>query len=178
MSLIELIGFGISLLAFLYLSMHGSKDAKKGDEEETSGPLDILTQTIEEEKRKAQRERKEQLKKAPPKKIGKEVPPFKRHDNIRPVTKQEAYGNEIEEYNPFKTSIESRSFQSEIERRKFKSQIDQRSLKLHVKGHKYDKMESDFIEIPPTRGENTLKELSSLKQLIILDAILNKPKGW
>jgi hypothetical protein len=68
--------------------------------------------------------------------------------------------------------IESRKLTSEIEKRHLKSAIESRRLAVQLREEK----EEARTDNEPSRASVAVKELPNLRQLMIYDTILNKPK--
>jgi hypothetical protein len=167
---VEYIGFVISLLALIYLffrqqfyvrDRQEQVDEFRNEELMEDDPLHEIMKAVEKEK--AARKATQHLPPSPPK-----------------VMKQSKKSG--------LSSLEDDRFASQIEKRQLKSSLENRHLKP-VTVQRLEEMPpalivkplhhviSEWQEIEPSRAEVALKRLSSRRDLIIYQEIIDKPKS-
>lgn len=173
MSFVEIIGFIISLLALIYLFFKQQSiaryrqehpDALREEETTEEDPLTELMKAIEKET--AARKAAQHLPPSPPKVVRKATQP-----KLAPIT------SSLEDYH-LASQIEKRKLKSSLENRSLKSPLGQRleEKSLHViPPPHHPGIEEAFVG--PSRGEKALRRLSTRRDLIIYQEIIDKPKS-
>lgn len=181
MSLVELIGFLVSFLALILIGMRSRAEARRRqehpeefvddgnvEEEDMDDPINSLLKSMEREKKK------------PP------IPPNPPIIKPKVVENQRSVVNKPKPYQGEGFSdIEQRRLKSSIEQRKLTSKLESHRLHSSIEGRQLQpqlKEKSVYFKEPvkqeESRGAKMINNISSLKDMVIYKAILDKPKGF
>lgn len=177
----DYIGILISIVAFVYLVYRNMRNIfnlsdhpteKELEEHPPTTDLDKFLKSLEAEKEES--ERKEKIAK-----IENKIPPKPSlaTPGIHTHKSQQNSLASLDEHH-LKSKIQTRRLEPTIAERKLKSDIEKRSIDIDIRKDIFGKFEDTTIITPPSRAEILLKSLPHLKNVIIYDAILNRPKGW
>lgn len=173
MSFVEIIGFIISFLALIYLFFKQQSiaryrqehpDAFNNEELIEEDPLEEFMSTME--KKRAARKKAQHL---PP-------PPPSSKKSVQQTKKNSS------------SSLEDYRLASQIEKRKIKSSLENRQLTSHLHRHLEERAShsivpslhhpiTDHIETEPSRAQIAIQRLTSRRDLIIYQEIIDKPKS-
>lgn len=189
--MVELIGFGISLLALVFLYFKNRQalsqrqrhiETVEEDEEVIEeDPLQALMFAMQKEKEK--RERKHEVKPRHASTRPKQPPPPPRQALVQASKPEQA----ASQYKELRSPLEDYRLQSTLEKRKVKSALEERRLKsaLTHRPQEMSKMgsvhshlhEEDYVPPQPSRVELAMRRLAHLPDLIIYQEVLSRPKG-
>lgn len=172
MSLIEIIGFIVSFLALMMIGFKSKEDARRRQEhpeefeeekfleDDSDEPIDHLLNAVK---------RKPKVIAPPPpkpKKIAQPLPAYKSFP-------QETF-----------SAVEQRKLQSQIQQRKLKSKIESHRLESKIEGRHLQPQlnkKSDYFEEKvknkTSKGLRMIESLPDLKDMIVYQTIIGKPKG-
>ncbi len=189
--MVELIGFGISLLALVFLYFKNRQalsqrqrhiETIEEDEEAIEeDPLQALMLAMQKEKEK--RERKHQVKPRPLSTRPKQPPPPPRQTlvqtpkTVRAAPEPKELRSPLEDYR-LQSTLEKRKVKSALEERRLKSTLTHRSQEVSKMGLIHSHLhEEEDVSPQPSRIELAMRRLAHLPDLIIYQEVLSRPKG-
>ena len=173
----------ITFLAFVgYVYFKGKKGLKDSEESERGGAHPKKEKSIPKEDEDVNNTLEEFLnsfkKEGAPPKLPVSNPtsrPISKPKSVQEAGRTPSLSNL--EGHRLQSNIESRKLTSAIESRQLASTISQRRIASQLK-NKIEEQKDLKRRNEPSRGSIALKNLPHLRDMIIYDAILNKPKGW
>lgn len=176
MSPVELIGFVISIIALIFLFFRGRAieryrqehpEAFGNDSLSDEDPLKELLKSIDEDEDEDEESEVPIVvpKITKPKPIAAKINPY-RNEPLSSIEGRHLI-----------TNIEKRKLKSEVEMRHLKSDLDDRRLATRLSNENLFRMEMADRKVGEPRISKTIERLPHLRDMVIYQAILGKPKG-